>query len=131
GPSGGMPPIEILTALAPSLGRKVTFNLRQLAYTGRWFALPAMRYLPTVRTADLVLAKLKMDYYPVEFLERIAGILEMDIETMLREIDALKGPRPRLKEIDLRDYLASLQIDFDVVVQYIRSGKVPGAEAAS
>lgn len=131
GPSGGMAPVEILTALAPRLERKIPFDLRRLSLTGRWYALPALRYLPTVRTADLVLAKLKMDYYPVEFLERLAGILEMDIEAMLREIDAIKGPRARLKEVDLRDFLASQQIDFDVVVQYIQTGKVPGAEVAS
>jgi len=131
GPSGGMAALETLAALGPRLPKKLRLNLKQLCLTGRWYALPAMRYLPTLRSTDLLLSKRKLDYYPVEFLERLAGILEMDLDFMLAKLDSVKGDRLRLKEIDLREFLAEQQLDFDVVLEYVKTGRVPDVEASS
>ncbi|HKY64136.1 MAG TPA: hypothetical protein VJR29_12030 [bacterium] len=131
GPSGGMAALETLAALAPRLPKKLRLDLKQLCLTGRWYALPAMRYLPSLRSADLLLSKRKLDYYPVEFLERLAGILEMDLEMMLAQLDAVKGDRLRLKEIDLREFLAQQNLDFDVVLEFIKTGRIPDVEASS
>lgn len=131
GPAGGMPTLEILAALAPRLGLKAKLDLHQLCRAGRWYALPAVRRLPSLRTIDLLMSRLKLDYYPSEFLERLAGILEMNPEDLLKSLAAQKGDRLRLKEIDLREFLASQNIDFGVIVEYMKTGKIPGAEAAS
>ena len=84
-----------------------------------------------VRRIDLLMSELKLDYYPLEFLERLAGILEIDLGDMLREIAAANPDAIRLKEADIRAYLLQKhQLEFDVVVEFMKTGEVPGLETA-
>ncbi|MCE9626248.1 MAG: hypothetical protein K8R69_12495, partial [Deltaproteobacteria bacterium] len=121
GLSGGMASYEILVVLLQRLGYPKKWDLQQLCRAGRWHALPAIRRLPSIRHIDLVMSRLKLDYYPLEFLERLAGILEVDLETMLEEIGAQAPERIRLKEADIRSYLQKHGIEFDVVVEFMKT----------
>jgi len=130
GVSGGMTSTEILISLLRQKNQSKNLNLRTACQTARWFARPTMRHLPRATAIDLALAEHKLDYYPTELLGILSSILEIDIDAMLT---ALADSRPgllRLKENDIRILLEGHSLDFDVVMEYIKTGKVPEAEAA-
>lgn len=131
GPSGGMVPLEVLAALLQRLGKGKSLNLQRLCRAGRWFALPAVRRLPMSNALDYLMSAHKLDYYPLDLLEMLAGIVEIDPRRLVEELDAQNPGRIRLKENDIREFLARHQLDFDVVMEFLKTGEIPGQEAAS
>lgn len=129
GPSGGMASLEVLASLLQRLGQPSPINLQRLCRTGRWFALPAVRQLPFSTALDYQMSEHKLDYYPLTLLETLAGILEIPTRQLVEEIDRQNPKRIRLKENDIRDYLATHQLDFDVVMEFLKTGQIPGTEA--
>lgn len=131
GPSGGMAAIEVLAALLQRLGKEKTLDLQRLCRAGRWFALPAVRRLPASNALDYLMSGHKLDYYPLDLLEMLAGILEITPQTLVAELDAQNPNRIRLKEIDIREFLARHSLDFEVVMEFLKTGEVPGQEAGA
>ncbi len=125
GPSGGMLSTEILATLLSQNGLKTAFNLKKICQAARWFARPAMHHLPRVRAVDLALAQHKLDYYPTEMLEILASILEIDFHSMFTALSESRPGLLRLRENDIRGFLASHHLDFEVVMEYIKTGQVP------
>lgn len=131
GPSGGMTPLEVLAALLQRLGRGKSLNLQRLCRAGRWFALPAVRRLPASNALDYLMSIHKLDYYPLDLLEMLSGILEITPRALVEELDAQNPGRIRLKENDIREFLARHHMDFDVVMEFLKTGQIPGQEAGA
>lgn len=127
GPSGGMASLEILASLLHDSEGAKSLSLRRLCQSARWFAKPAMRHLPRATAVDLALAKAKLDYYPPELLGILSSILEIDLDAMLAALSEIRPGLIRLREADIRAFLESHGLDFEVVMEFIKTGRVPEA----
>ncbi len=130
GPGGGLAPTEILVSLFQKQGQLETINLRELTYTAKWQAHPTFHSLPRTRFIDLMLAKHRLDYYSPDLLEKIADILDLPLETFLLDVKNTRPDMVQLREADLRQILSSHSLDFDVVLQFLQTGKIPSESGA-
>jgi len=125
GQGAGMAPLEIITNLLHRQGKAAEIKLAELCQTAQHYALPALRSLPYITYPDLLFARHKIDFYPQETLGKLAEILEMGLEDFLIDLKKVRPDMIQLRKTDLREYLKTHKLDFDVVMDFIKTGKIP------
>lgn len=125
GPGNGYAVLEILVALLQNQGQLSQVDLTELSYASRWQAIPAIRRLPRPQLWQLLFAKHRIDYYPEELIAKIGDILEIPEESLLQTLQSLDPEAVELREPQLRDFLRQHQLDFEVVLHYLKTGEIP------
>jgi len=125
GPGAGMTQLEVLVSLFQRERQLEEINLAAISNTLRHYVMPLLHTYPHVTYPELIMAKHRVDYYPALLLERIADILDMPFEAFIADLKS-KENFTQLRERELRAYLARENLDLDVVMDFIRTGKVPG-----
>lgn len=124
GPGAGMAPLEQLIATFQSMGYCEPIRLSDLCNAGKFFVKSALRSTPSIQYLDLMMAKEKLDYYPQEFLTGLSYILDMDLAELIKGLKNSRKKMVELQQDDLRAYLKSHRMDLDVVVEFLRTGKI-------
>lgn len=125
GPGGGMAPMEILTALFQERGAFPDADLKELTYAAKWQVAPVFKKIPRPDYLHLLFAKHRIDYSTPDLVPMIADVLELDAEEFLLRLQDSRPGVVQLREADLRDYLSHEGIDWDVLLEYFKTGKVP------
>ncbi len=124
GPGGGITSLETLVTLLKNENRCKEVDLEELTNAAKWQALPTLRTLPHSTYSDLLFAKHKIDFYPVSLLEKLSEILEISLEEFIIGLKKMFPDMTQLRKAHLEKYLNQEQLDFDVVMDYLRTGKV-------
>lgn len=124
GPGAGVTNLEILVSLLQKDNLRNDLNLVELTQTAKFYVRNIFRTIPTIGLIDLLFAKLKIDYYPDSLILTIASVLDLSPEELLTRLKEIRPNLIQLKEADLKDYLASEGIDFEVLMNFIKTGKV-------
>jgi phosphosulfolactate synthase (CoM biosynthesis protein A) len=125
GRGAGMTPLEILVSLLHRKGLRKDIHLEAITLAAKWHALSALHRIPMVTYMDLLFAKHKIDYYAPPLLESLAHILDMDSEKFLLSLKDKVQRKGQIQDSDLREYLAKEKLDYDVVLQYLKTGMIP------
>lgn len=125
GRDSGITNSAILLSLLHREGFAKHLDAYELNNAGWHYLLPMLKRIPIVGYLDLLFAKHRIDIYPKEFLQVFGRILEMTPE---RIIERLRQLNPEISEIDegsIRDLLQSEKLNYEVVMEYIRTGQIP------
>jgi 4-hydroxy 2-oxovalerate aldolase len=125
GPGSGVTNLEVLVACLQNFGFQKETRIQDLCTAGNFFVKPALRSLPRIRYLDLMLAQNQLDYDPQELLETLAHILDMDLDDFLKHLKSSKNNENPLQEEDLRNYLSTHRLDLDVIMEFLKTGKIP------
>jgi len=125
GPGAGVAVLEELVANLQKEGLCNNIKLEELATAGKFFVRPALRTLPFIQYLDLLMAKHQLDFYPQELLEAFAGILDMELDQLIIDIKETRPDLVQLREADLKNYLKTHRLDYDVVLKFIKTGQIP------
>jgi 4-hydroxy 2-oxovalerate aldolase len=125
GRGGGVTPMEALVHLLQNEGLCQDLDILEMTRASKNYVIPAIRSFPVPSYVDLLLSKHRIDFYPEFVLERIADILNVPLEKFLLELKKSDPDFVQLKDEHLRDFLAKEHLDLDVVLEYIKTGKVP------
>lgn len=125
GEGAGITPLEVLVSHLHRQGLGTAFQLQGLCEAAQFYALPALKTLPHITLSDLLFAKYKMDYSPAILMQRISEILEVSQEELLLQMKKLFPDMVQIREEQLREYLQKEKLDFDVVMEFIRTGEIP------
>jgi 4-hydroxy 2-oxovalerate aldolase len=131
GLGGGVTPLEILVAVLQDEGQCRNIDLKELTRAAKWQALPVLKRVPHPDRLHLLFAKHRIDFQNPILLSIIAEILEMDLEDFVLRLKNLRPGIVQLREADLREMLAEEKIDFDVLMEYLKTGQIPGAGNAA
>jgi len=130
GQGAGVTNLEVLVSLLQRQGQIPKIKLSDLGIDSKFYVLPCFRSLPYCQRIDLALAKHKLDYYPQQILEIIREILGLPMGNFLTDLKAIRKDLVQLQEKDIRKYLEGENLDYDVVLDYIKSGTIPVFEGA-
>jgi len=127
GLGAGVASLEILVGLLQAQGLRQDLLLGELAYAAKHYALAIFAGAPAAGYTDLMIAKHKVDFYPKEFLLKIADILDLDLEELFIGLREMDPNFLQLRDEQLRKYLGREKLDLDVVLKFIKTGKIPHA----
>ena len=125
GPGSGVASLEKLVTCFQSMGHCNDIRLGNLCNAGKFFVKPALHSLPQINYLDLILARHRLDYYPQDLLPHLSDILDINLEDFLKALKEFRKDKVSLTENDLRSYLNTHQLDLDVVMEFLKTGKVP------
>lgn len=125
GQGAGVSNLEELVMLLQKRDLAKDINLQELCINGKFYVWPALRSLPYSREIDLLLARHRLDYAPQQFIEIIAEILNIDLETLIKNLKNIRKDLVQLREPDFRKYLEGEKIDLDILLDYLKTGTIP------
>jgi len=127
GPGAGVANLEILTAFLQSRGFLREIDLSGLSFTSYHQVIRTFLSFPLVTFLDLLFARHKIDFYPQNLLSSLSEILELHPEEFIKNLKEKNPGLVQLKEKHLREYLAEESLDFDVVLEYLKTGHIPSS----
>jgi 4-hydroxy 2-oxovalerate aldolase len=130
GEGPGITNLEILTHLLQARGLATDLDLRELTLAAKNFALSIFGAPGVANLTDLLSAKYKIDFYPKEIFQALADILDSPLETVFSGLRQQNSDLVQLKEHHIRKFLSSQQLDYDVVMEFLRTGKIPHLEGS-
>jgi hypothetical protein len=124
GPGGGIASLETIITLLKNESLSQNIDLTELTNAAKWQALPTFRTLPQTTYVDLLFSKHQIDFYPAVLIERLAEILEISLEDFLIGLKKMFPEMTQLRRNHISEYLKRESLDFDVVMEYLRTGKL-------
>lgn len=124
GDGAGITPMEPLVALLQRQGYLQEINLEQLFNCANWRVTPTFRSYPHIGYLDLLFSKHKIDLYPRQLLESLAIMLELEMEDLLIRLKKRFPQMTQLKKAHLEEYLKEEKLDFDVVIEYLKTNQI-------
>lgn len=125
GKGGGVTQLEVLAYHLQTKGLCKNFDLIELSHTAKNFVLPAIRRSPFINYVSLLTAKYKIDFSQDILVEQIANILQVDPEEIFLRIKKSNPKAIQATDENLKQILSEEGLDLDVVMEFIKSGKIP------